>query len=784
MSSSSRIWLKFSGFIAFILFVIAASSPFIKHVKTSFIPSHTSDERPYKAPNQNVWTDLSKSEAKAITNLLLSTSVLNLTDSAKATSDDNAILLVELLQPNKSDVISYLNGSSGPPARWARAVIEQGASKTAYIVNYMVGPLPIDNSSVVIPLEFCYSSGRNYAVNPLADQDKLQMWAKSFAIGISDITDELLSDDKDPYGLNSINAHARISYIENDNLMIWMQFYRSGLNSDATSLLPQGLYIQLNVSTRNPENWKVLQWYYSNKIYANETELRAAMKSPGFKKSGVNLDGHWNDIEDFEAAPTGRELPPPTMIQPMGARHRIDEKEKYVSWMGFDFYMSTSSDTGLALHDIRFNGDSVMYELGMQEALAHYAGDDPTQGGQEFLDSFLYMGLEMYELVPGYDCPAYATFLSTEYHFNDNNTKINKNSICVFEYTADHPLQRHTAASRVSISRNTYLVVRFVSTVWNYDYTFDYIFYLDGTIEVKVRASGFIFAAFWTGTHANEDEYGYRVHDAASTSMHDHVINFKADLDVAGTENIMVRVGVEPLTIDYPWDDENTTPRNTMHLVKRVVEKETGIDWPQNSGELFIVMNQNATNAWGEKRGYRVQPGTGIGAPVHLTILNSTTLGKGAEWASHDLWALKRKDTEPRSSSPANALSPLDPIVDFSKFVDGEDIVQDDLVIWFNLGTHHIPHAGDIPNTLMHTSSSSVMFTPFNFHDRDPSIHTRQGVKIEHGKKSRHFGGSYSEGATLKKIDLEPDLSSYQVPIDTESNYSFVNKLGGPVPWN
>ncbi len=90
-------------------------------------------------------------------------------------------------------------------------------------------------------------------------------------------------------------------------------------------------------------------------------------------------------------------------------------------------------------------------------------------------------------------------------------------------------------------------------------------------------------------------------------------------------------------------------------------------------------MNQNATNAWGEKRGYRVQPGTGIGAPVHLTILNSTTLGKGAEWASHDLWAVKRKDTEPRSSSPSNALSPLDPIVDFSKFVDGEDIVQDDL---------------------------------------------------------------------------------------------------------
>lgn len=42
-------------------------------------------------------------------------------------------------------------------------------------------------------------------------------------------------------------------------------------------------------------------------------------------------------------------------------------------------------------------------------------------------------------------------------------------------------------------------------------------------------------------------------------------------------------------------------------------------------------------------------------------------------------------------------------------------------VIWFNLGTHHVPHTGDIPNTLMTTSASSVMFAPHNFHLRDRS---------------------------------------------------------------
>jgi primary-amine oxidase len=244
--------------------------------------------------------------------------------------------------------------------------------------------------------------------------------------------------------------------------------------------------------------------------------------------------------------------------------------------MGFEFFISTSSDVGVTLHDIRFKGDSVIYELGLQEALSHYAGDDPALGGLLFLDSLFFMGSTMFELVPGYDCPAYATFLPTTV----------PNSICIFEYTADCPLQRHTADHRVSISRNTYLVVRSVSTVGNYDYTIEYIFYLDGTVEVKYRASGYIITAFRSQKDGKENEYGYRIHDAVSSSMHDHVLNFKADLDVDGTSNTLTLIAIEPISVELPWDEQQTSPQNTMHLVKRPVDKESGFDWPRNSGEM------------------------------------------------------------------------------------------------------------------------------------------------------------------------------------------------------
>jgi primary-amine oxidase len=146
-------------------------------------------------------------------------------------------------------------------------------------------------------------------------------------------------------------------------------------------------------------------------------------------------------------------------------------------------------------------------------------------------------------------------------------------------------------------------------------------------------------------------------------------------------------------------------------------------------------------------------------------------------------------------------------IVDFSKMANSESLLADeegdydgDLVLYFNLGAHHVPHSGDLPNTLMHTSASSVMFVPHNFLDRDASRKTATGVRLdlkgrngapwsnEHDSpssdlrsrlgrsaavikgrgeieiqkaKATYFGGTYTKGVKLTKEDLEPDLTGY-----------------------
>ncbi|CAK3734610.1 Membrane primary amine oxidase [Lecanosticta acicola] len=761
----------------------------------------------FKAPKPNIWSELTEDETREVYNFVAA----ELPDLNLVTRPENGVgnftYTVETLRPNKTDAISYLYGDDHSPERWAKLVLGQSINNERYLVYYAVGPLPISESSTVTPLEYPFRSGKNMVKSPILDYFSLSEFGDAVGRNVSDITRELLGAAMGDDGLDALKCWPRTTTVTRAGLVLWFQFFRSGQGSGGRTLLPQGLYFKANASSSDKSDWSVEEWFYNGKIYASVEEFRNALDT--LQRTPANLDGDWTETEDFDSSPPGRELPPPVSVQPFGTRYKLDRKEKFVSWFGFEFYITTSQATGLALFDIRFKGQRVMYELGLQEAMAHYAGDDPMAGGQEFLDTFFGMGKNMFELVPGYDCPAYADYMDTQYHMLREVHEL-PSSICIFEYTADHLLSRHTTQYSVTASRNTYLVVRSVSTVGNYDYAIDYIFYMDGTIETKVRASGYIFAAFYRANKTEgEDEYGHRIGEAVSSSVHDHVINFKADLDVAGPRNDMIRLALEPTTKSYNWDLPEVKERNTMHLVEYPVDAEIGLDWPKNSGEFYIVYSADEKNAFGERRGYRITSGTGLGATPHLTILNSTTLGDSARWAEHDLWVLRNKEHEPRSADPLNYLTPHDPVINFNNMADHESLehgasgYDGDLVIYFNVGSHHIPHSGDVPNTLMHTSASSVMFVPHNFHDRDPSRESVQGVRLQlngkkhsggfageqtelrtrsgrkTGAKAHYFGATYRKDLKLDLEAMEPRLEAYRTSEHDVTHLTFNGSAAG-----
>lgn len=67
---------------------------------------------------------------------------------------------------------------------------------------------------------------------------------------------------------------------------------------------------------------------------------------------------------------------------------------------------------------------------------------------------------------------------------------------------------------------------------------------------------------------------------------------------------------------------------------------------------------------------------------------------------------------------------------------------------------HHVANPGDIPNTLMHTANSGIMFVPHNWGSRNVSRESAQDVLLEVGKsgqgsKVTYFGGKYGGDVTV-----------------------------------
>lgn len=353
--------------IATVAFFLAPSQT---HNQTLF--SSFRHQKPFKAPKQNVWAELTSLEAQEIYDFAYQTLPdLNLVRKPNS-GHENSIHIVETLLPNKTDTIPYLFSNGSLPERWAKMVIAQKMDDEPHLVYYAVGPLPISSTTQILPLTYPFTSGGNSVKSLFTDFGAIAEFSTTLGQGISDITQDLLGTTMRPNDPESLLCFPRPTTVTSNGLVLWFQFFRPGNGSGGRTLLPQGIYIKVDVSGSDQNKWKASQFFYNGIVYENVEVFRAAMKSPDFVRTPPNLDdGKWTETEDFDSKPEGREMPPPVTVQPYGPRYKLDREAKYVSWFGFEFYLSTAQATGLSLFDIRFKGQRVMYELGLQEAMAH-----------------------------------------------------------------------------------------------------------------------------------------------------------------------------------------------------------------------------------------------------------------------------------------------------------------------------------------------------------------------------------------------------------------------------
>ncbi len=306
--------------------------------------------------------------------------------------------MVEALRPNKSDALAYVDGDAAAPVQYAHAVLDFRATTEPYYQDIVVGPLPVDNTTTTWqPLEYTLTKKNSGKVRNL-DADDLTLYSKWLYIvsaSISDITLDLwngtaLGLDNDTLDIWESTPSGKMTVALSDGtpfgtyprmtLMLRHCGFLGGIgetiswDADSTCRLPLGLYFKSDVTGRDPSKWKLEGWLYNGIFYETTDDFRKAYESPGFVKYGANEEGDWARSDQ-----QGPILPmdasyPPTSVAPSGSRFSVDPEAKYVEWMDFSFYIGFTRDTGIALYDIRYKGERVIYELALQEALAHYAG--------------------------------------------------------------------------------------------------------------------------------------------------------------------------------------------------------------------------------------------------------------------------------------------------------------------------------------------------------------------------------------------------------------------------
>lgn len=237
--------------------------------------------------------------------------------------------------------------------------------------------------------------------------------------------------------------------------------------------------------------------------------------------------------------------------------------------------------------------------------------------------------------------------------------------------------------------------------------------------------------------------------------MHDHVLNFKADFDILGQANTIEFVKPVPVSQAYVWSGGQI--RNTMKLQRSFLENEdTGrFNWADDARTQVLVVNKDQPNQYGELPGYRILPYAGTAS---LTVQGSSNLANAANWAGYDLQITRQHDTEPRSAHAYNLEDVHDPPIDFNHFFNGESLDQQDLVVWFNLGMHHLPSTADLPNTMFSIAHSGVQFVPANYLSSDPSRQTVNMVRIDYASSGTSAAGTPAVVDVFGQQDLQCQL--------------------------
>ncbi|XP_055876865.1 putative amine oxidase [copper-containing] [Biomphalaria glabrata] len=715
----------------------------------------------------NPFSELREEEIQNVVDFLFAQPNLKLTHPSKAGINSNYIHVIEMFLPPKKDVLNFFSHGR-TPTRMARAYIFKGNQSAPVVEEYLVGPLPKPYN-----ISLMASSSRKtsipYTYRPFS---KFEIKAFYKAI-VPKIMGKIASLLKESYNATLSNCGKQClrflitpvssGFLEEGRRKSWFWF---AYDIEFYTLHPLDFQFLVDTTDVDPSRWEIQNVFYANQHFVNLDELSYRYNEGTINKTRLSFP-HTSVEEQYSAVYLrGEAVPkdlksPPQQRQPSGPRYTVNGNQ--VNYMDWRFHIRVSPTLGAQLFDIRYKSERIIYELSMQEIAVLYSGHTPAASMLYYADSAGLFGTRLRGMMPGVDCPDHGTLLDVmAYTSNEGGLKQLEKSVCIFEHNTGTLLRRHRAygmsGAFYSGLVDYVLVVRVYICIINYDYILDFIFHNNGGVEVKISATGYLAASFY---YPEEEKYGTRISDTVVAGLHHHLFHFKADIDVKGTDNRFqtMNIGHERKVNQWSHDPHNAHSQNFFIKDDKRTEKEAlyNFDFQHPKNLLFY---KNDPTPLGHTPAYRL-----IHKGMTKSIIEEDTgFEPSVSWGRHQMAVTKQKDDEISSSSMFAMWDAKDPVVNFTKFwEDNENIVDQDLVAWVTMGSYHIPQTENVPTTGTVGTDLSFFMVPFNYFREDPSLSSRDAVKIMpldaksplSGAAVERYNTTLHYDCLAKKIDSE-----------------------------
>ena len=354
---------------------------------------------------------------------------------------------------------------------------------------------------------------------------------------------------------------------------------------------------------------------------------------------------------------------------------------------------------------------------------------DPTTGWyyRNYMDEGDYgLGTMHSPMVAGADCPDNAIYLSPVMANPAGGADVLTDRICIFERPTGDATWRHydLVSEALDARPNVELIVRFVATVGNYDYLFDWVFDNKGQITYRLGASGLdavkgVKAQSLSDPAASTDtRYGPLIAPGLAGINHDHFFSIRLDIDVDGQKNRFVRDKLVPERLD------GDSKRRSIWVTERDVartDSEARYRLSFDKPSLWRVESSTRKSALGYATSYALKP---AGNARPLVDEDDTALMR-AQFANYHLWVTPfSADEQWAGGHYSNQSSPGKGLPEWTK--DGRDIEDADIVLWYTLGFHHIPSSEDWP--VYNLGWNSLTLRPYNFFDANPAMDLPEGA--------------------------------------------------------